>query len=58
MDNETYNELEEVYAKMDKAIKKYIGKRCPGFNFNCASCKLHNIYEKFKIDLANEVGGN
>lgn len=55
MDSDIYEDLEKLFKKIDKILEKYIGKRCPDFNLACPQCRFNLIYEKFKVDLANEL---
>ena len=57
MDSHIYEDLEKIFKKVDKILEKYIGGRCPEFNLACPQCRLNLIYEKFKIELANELEG-
>ncbi len=57
MDTDVYVDLTKLFKQIDKIMEGYIGKRCPTFGLACPQCRFNIIYEKFKIDLANEMEG-
>ena len=50
-------ELEKDFEQIDKLLEKHIGKKCSEFDMFCSICSLRILYEKFKIDLINEMDG-
>lgn len=55
IDEEIRENLEAFFKKTDKMIEADIGKMCHPFDPECAQCKLHLIYNKFKLDYYEEM---
>lgn len=51
-------EMEEIvnnlFKKMDKLMEKEWGKKCKDYCWGCISCRMYDIYERFKKDLELE----
>lgn len=43
-----YDELDELFEKIEKDLEKEFGKMCPDFEPLCVQCKFWNKFNNFK----------
>ncbi len=46
--------VENLFKKMDKLVEKEWGKPCKTYYWRCISCRIWDIYSRFKKDLELE----
>lgn len=57
LEEDTYEELEEVFKKIEnsKVFKIWFGEPCPDFNPLCFGCKFWTLWNKFKLDIFEDL---